>query len=63
MGKHFQIRYDWNTKKYYIKDLGNDSGTFIKLINETKIKDNLLINIGEINIVFSFNNEIENELR
>ena len=62
MGKHFQIRFDWNTKKYYIKDLGNGFGTFIKLINETKIKDNLLINIGETYIVFSFNNENENEL-
>ena len=62
MGKHFQIRYDWNTKKYYIKDLGNGFGTFIKLINETRIKDNLLINIGETYIVFSFNNENEKEL-
>ena len=62
MGKHFQIRYDWNTKKYYIKDLGNGFGTFIKLINETKIKDNLLINIGETYIVFSFSDENENEL-
>ena len=62
MGKHFQIRYDWNTKKYYIKDLGNGFGTFIKLINETKIKDNLLINIGETYIVFSFNDKNENDL-
>ena len=62
MGKHFQIRFDWDTKKYYIKDLGNGFGTFVKLINETKIKDNLLINIGETYIVFSFNNENEKDL-
>ena len=62
IGKHFQIRFDWYTKKYYIKDLGNGFGTFIKLINEEKIKDNLLINIGETYIVFSFNNENEKEL-
>ena len=62
MGKHFQIRYDWATKKYYIRDLGNGFGTFIKLINETRIKDNLLINIGETYIVFSFNNDNENEI-
>ena len=54
IGKHFQIRFDNETKKYYIKDLGNGFGTFIKLINEEKIKDNLLINIGETYIVFSF---------
>ena len=31
VGKHFQIRFDNETKKYYIKDLGNGFGTFIKL--------------------------------
>ena len=62
IGKHFQIRFDENSKKYYIKDLGNGFGTFIKLINETKIKDNLLINIGETYIVFSFKNETEKEI-
>ena len=62
IGKHFQIRFDEKSKKYYIKDLGNGFGTFIKLINETKIKDNLLINIGETYIVFSFKNETEKEI-
>ena len=62
IGKHFQIRFDNITKKYYIKDLGNGFGTFIKLINEEKIKDNLLINIGETYIVFSFNDINENEI-
>jgi len=29
--KHFMIKYDKLTKKYYIKDLGEGSGTFIKI--------------------------------
>ena len=62
IGKHFQIRFDDDKKKYYIKDLGNGFGTFIKLIREEKIKDNLLINIGETYIVFSFNEDNENDL-
>jgi pSer/pThr/pTyr-binding forkhead associated (FHA) protein len=62
IGKHFQIRFDDDRKKYYIKDLGNGFGTFIKLIREEKIKDNLLINIGETYIVFSFNEDNENDL-
>jgi len=62
MGRHFQIRFDENTKKYYIKDLGKGFGTFIKLVSETKIKDNLFINIGKTYIVFSFNNEDEKEI-
>lgn len=29
--KHFVIKYDVETKRYYIKDLGDGSGTFIKI--------------------------------
>jgi len=59
IGKHFQIRYDTDNKLYYLKDLGFGFGTFIKLTNDIKLKDNFLINIGETYIVFSLN--IENE--
>ena len=54
IGKYFQIRYDNNLYKYYIKDLGYGYGTFIKLVNEKKINNNLLINIGDSFIVFTF---------
>ena len=54
IGIHFEIRYDENNFKYYIKDLGSGYGTFIKLIEPLKIKNNLLINIGDTFIVFSF---------
>ena len=66
IGKHFQIRYDINEKLYYIKDLGFGFGTFIKLTKDIKLKDNFLINIGETYIVFTLNqnydeNESEND--
>ena len=54
IGIHFEIRYDENNYKYYIKDLGSGYGTFIKLVESLKIKNNLLINIGDTFIVFSF---------
>ena len=54
IGIHFEIRYDEINFKYYIKDLGSGYGTFIKLIEPLKIKNNLLINIGDTFIVFSF---------
>ena len=54
IGIHFEIRYDENNFKYYIKDLGSGYGTFIKLVEPLKIKNNLLINIGDTFIVFSF---------
>ena len=54
IGIHFEIRYDENSFKYYIKDLGSGYGTFIKLDEPLKIKNNLLINIGDTFIVFTF---------
>jgi pSer/pThr/pTyr-binding forkhead associated (FHA) protein len=59
IGIHFQIKYDENNYKYYIKDLGSGYGTFVKLIEPIQIKNNLLINIGETFIVFTFNEEKE----
>ena len=59
IGKHFQIRYNTDNKSYYIKDLGFGFGTFIKLMDEIKLKDNFLINIGETYIVFSLNPDNE----
>lgn len=50
-GRHFYIKYNKSNSKYYIKDLGFGFGTFMKMINETVIKDHCCINIGESFIV------------
>ena len=72
-GRQFRIRFDINNNCYFIKDCsyGRGYGSFVKIINEMKIKDNTLINIGENYVVFTFgnsdseisdnNNNIENE--
>ena len=54
LGRHFRIRFDINTMKYYIKDLGCGFGTFKKIIKKTKIKDSYLLNIGNSYIVCTF---------
>ena len=59
IGIHFQIKYDEKNFKYYIKDLGSGYGTFVKLTEPIKIKNNLLINIGETFIVFTINEDKE----
>ena len=61
IGIHFEIRYDENEFKYFIKDLGSGYGTFIKLDEPLKIKNNLLINIGDTFIVFSFKENSEKQ--
>ena len=59
-GRHFMIKFNPDDLNYYIKDLGKGFGTFIKIQEWTEIKNNLLLNIGENFIVFSFGDE-ENE--
>ena len=67
-GRQFKIRFDINENCYFIKDCsyGSGYGTFMKIINETKIKDNTLINIGDNYVVFTLGvddnfENIENE--
>lgn len=72
-GRQFRIRFDINENCYFIKDCSNGCGygSFMKIIKESKIKDNTLINIGENYLVFTFgvddidqndnNNIFENE--
>ena len=58
----FKIYY--NQQKYYLKDMGIGYGTFIKLLNETTIKENTIVNIGESYLIFSFdkkNLELNNQ--
>ena len=54
-GRQFVIRYDLDENWYFIKDcsMGSGYGTFMKVINEIKIKDNTLINIGNNYVVFT----------
>ena len=61
IGIHFMIKYDENEQKYYIKDLGSGYGTFIKLVSPLEIITNLLINIGDTFIVFSFKENSEKQ--
>ena len=55
-GLQFRIKFDIEEYSYFIKDysFGNGYGTFMKVLNEIKIRDNTLINIGNNYIVFTF---------
>jgi len=58
----FKIFYDYNKHIYYLMDLGVGYGTFYKIEEETIIKENSIVNIGESFLVFSFmNKELETE--
>ena len=54
IGRHFRIRFDVHKLCYFIKDLGCGYGTFMKISEETILKDSYLINIGNSYIVCTF---------
>ena len=54
IGRHFHIRFDIKTMKYYIKDLGCGYGTFRKIVRKEKLKDSNFLNIGNSYLICSF---------
>ena len=46
IGRYFYVFFNPDFIKYYIRDCGFGIGTFIKIQNETLLKDNSYINIG-----------------
>lgn len=64
-GIFFKIYFDFLNHKYYLKDMGFGFGTYIKIDN-TNIKENTIINIGDSFLIFSYqiylNNENEKKL-
>ena len=53
----FKIFYDYDRHIYYLLDLGVGYGTFYKIEEETALKENSIVNIGESFLVFSFRNK------
>ena len=51
----FKIYYNFDKNAYFLIDMGVGYGTFYKIEEETIIKENCIINIGESYLVFSFN--------
>lgn len=44
--QHFQIRYAAEEKRYYIKDLSQGTGTFIKIQSPLKLRTSQIISFG-----------------
>ena len=44
--RHFVIKYVVNCKNYFITDLGDGSGTFVKVIEPLKLRDGFIISFG-----------------
>jgi len=52
--RHLMIRYNPSTHKYYLKDLGEGSGTFVKIDIPIPLKQGYIISFGESHMVTQF---------
>lgn len=58
IGRHFVIEFSLEKMRYIIKDLGIGYGTFVRLDCVHTLKDNQLINVGQIFIIVNINDKL-----
>ena len=60
-GRFFRIYFNTNNLNYYLRDLGNCFGTFIKIKEPILLKNDDMINIGDTYLIFKFENSLRKE--
>ena len=60
-GRFFRIYFNTNNLNYYLRDLGNCFGTFIKIKEPILLKNDDMINIGDTYLIFKFDNSLIKE--
>ena len=58
--RHMVIKYNQMDKKYYLRDLGDGSGTFIRVDNQKDLilKHGFIVSFGDSHMVVQFSSEI-----
>lgn len=49
--RHMVIKYNLDNKSYYLRDLGDGSGTFIRLDNPLILKHGYIVSFGDSHMV------------
>lgn len=52
--RHLIIKYNLDDKKYYIRDLGDGSGTFVRLDRPLTLKNGYIISFGDSHMTVNF---------
>lgn len=57
--RHFIIKYSPDYTNYYVRDLGDGNGTFVRIDTPLLLKHGFIISFGESHMVVSIFNEDE----
>lgn len=57
--RHFMIKYVIESQNYFIKDMGEGTGTFVKIIQPLELKQGYIISFGESHMIISWNPQSE----
>ena len=58
--RHMVIKYNESDTRYYLRDLGDGSGTFVRIDNakDLILKQGFIISYGDSHMVVQFTNDI-----
>ena len=60
-GRFFRIYFNAKNLHYYLRDLGNCLGTYVKIKEPTILKNDDMINIGDTYLIFKFETSLKKE--
>lgn len=56
--RHFLIKYNASKQKYSISDLGDGSGTFVKINSPVVLKDGYIVSYGNSHMTIHYNSDM-----
>ena len=59
--RHFLIKYSKETTGYYLRDLGDGNGTFVRLDSSLVLKTGYIVSFGESHMYVQISSEYENQ--
>lgn len=57
--RHFLIKYSTETKGYYLRDLGDGNGTFVRLDSQLPLKTGYIISFGDSHMFIQISDDFQ----
>lgn len=57
-GKHFKISYSTDRNSYFLQDLNDGTGTFVRIDKQFHLNNNNIISYGDSHMIVTFENDL-----